>query len=419
MSLNGTLITGVTGMTAQSFAMGVVSNNIANASTVGYKDSVSRFATLVAQNPTGPSGYGWGGVEARAQLRSDAQGLLISAQRTTDMAVQGRGFFAVAPRTDVTTTGLAGTAERLLTRAGDFVTDKDGFLVNSAGMTLLGVMGAGATANGAGYDSLVPLRVDLSATLPAVTTTTLNMGANLPANAAVGDTFDITGPGYAADGNTYGLKYTFTKTAANAWSVQMSGVTSNGAAVTGATVTGTPVALTFDANGQPLTPAAGAAINPGTVTLPGTGGTLAPAVTLNMTQLGDDFANYVTTGNGHPVLQPTGTSLSESGVLSQTFQGGYTNEIGRVPLVNVINPTGLEAVTGTTFAITDASGVAVVTNAEENGAGEIRSEALEYSTVEIAEEFSNMIVIQSSYNANSKIITTADSMYATLAGLAR
>lgn len=419
MSLNGTLITGVTGMTAQSFAMGVVSNNIANAGTVGYKDSVSRFATLVAQNPAGPSGYGWGGVEARAQLRSDAQGLLISAQRSTDMAVQGRGFFAVAPRTDVTTTGLAGTAERLLTRAGDFVPDKDGFLVNSAGMTLLGVMGAGATANGAGYDSLVPLRVDPTATLPAVATTNLTLGANLPANATIGDTFEVTGPAYTATGDNYGLKYTFTKTAANAWSVQMTGVTKNGQAVTGATVTGTPVALTFDLNGQMVTPAAGAAISPGTVTLPAGGGVLAPTATLNMTQLGDDFATYVNSGNGHPELQPTGISLSESGVLYQTFQGGYTNEIGRVPLVNVINPTGLEAVTGTTFAITDASGVAVVTNAEENGAGEIKSETLEYSTTELAEEFSNMIVIQSSYNANSKIITTADSMYATLAGLAR
>ncbi|MFD2262702.1 flagellar hook protein FlgE [Lacibacterium aquatile] len=419
MSLNGTLITGVTGMTAQSFAMGVVSNNIANAGTVGYKDSVNRFATLVANNPAGPSGYGWGGVEARAQLRSDAQGLLISAQRSTDMAVQGRGFFAVAPRTDVTTTGLSGTAERLLTRAGDFVTDKDGFLVNSAGMTLLGVMGAAASGNGAGYDSLQPLRIDLSRTLPPTSTTTMNMGANLPANAAVGDTFDLTGPAYSAEGGSYGLRYTFTKTAANSWTVQLAGVSQNGSPVTGATVTSTPVAVTFNDEGQVTSPVPPAAVTPGTATLPGTGGVLSPAVTLNMTQLGQAFAPYNTSSNGHPELQPTGVALGEDGVLRQTFQGGYTDVIGRVPLVNVINPTGLEAVTGTTFSVTDASGAAVVTNPEENGAGLLKSEALEYSTVELAEEFSNMIVIQSSYNANSKIITTADSMYATLAGLAR
>jgi flagellar hook protein FlgE len=414
MTLNGTLITGVTGMTAQSAAMGVVSNNISNASTIGYKDSVNRFSTLLTNNPGGPSGFGWGGVQGRSQLRADAQGLLIQSQAPTSFAVEGRGFFAVAARSGVDASGsIGGTTERLLTRAGDFTIDKDGFLVNSAGMTLLGVAGAaGGTANS--LNALTPLQVDSTRSLPAEASTTLTLGANLPADASNGDSYKVVGQAFTADGTSYGLEYTFTRTAAKTWSMAMTGVSSGGLPVTGATVASTPVTVTFDDNGALVSPTAG--VTPGTATIP-SAGSLSPSVTLNFTQLGNGFSGGASTSDGHGVRRATGVALAENGTLYQTFEGGVTEAIGTVPLVTVMNPTGLEAVSGTTFAVTEDSGAAFITNANSNGAGKIMGERLERSTVDLADQFSDMIVIQSTYNANSKIITTADSMYATLAQL--
>ena len=129
--LYGALFSGVTGLFVQSQAMGMISDNITNVNTVGYKRSHAQFATMVTQSVTQTS-YSPGGVQTRPQLLVDQQGLLQSSSSDTDLAINGRGFFVVNELSNPTPT----EGEFMFTRAGSFVPDKDGNLRNSAGLFL-------------------------------------------------------------------------------------------------------------------------------------------------------------------------------------------------------------------------------------------------------------------------------------------
>ena len=224
MSLFGALTSGVSGLSAQSSAMGTIADNITNVNTVGYKGSSVDFQTLVTRQGSNTR-YSAGGVQARADGNVNVQGLLQSSASTTDLALSGNGFFLVNRASQPTATD-----PYLFTRAGSFSTDAEGFLRNGAGYYLQGwptnslgevVLPNGSAAsmtneNIISRDFLETINLNrFSGT--AAATTKVALGANLPAAEAVGGSHGIDVQMFDSLGNALGTRFTFTKQAANTW----------------------------------------------------------------------------------------------------------------------------------------------------------------------------------------------------------
>ncbi|MFN8723123.1 MAG: flagellar hook-basal body complex protein, partial [Rhodospirillales bacterium] len=233
MSLFGALTTGVSGMNAQSRAMGNISENLANTQTTAYKRADTRFAHLVTNSSARNNAPG--GVIATPAYQNSIQGTLLSTQSATDLAITGGGFFAIADS--------ATSAKTSYSRRGDFALDKDGYMVNGAGQFLRGwsitnpAATSGWTAN---TSSSNPIQVS-QAPVPASQTTTLDYLANLPSNAAAGTDFVSTAQVYDQFGNVNNLSLRWVKqAAANTWNLNI-GMTDEGGTSTnlfGQAVTG-------------------------------------------------------------------------------------------------------------------------------------------------------------------------------------
>jgi flagellar hook protein FlgE len=279
MGVYGALFSGVSGLQAQAQNMGIISDNISNANTVGYKASQDKFETLVTSPPTATT-YTPGGVLSRPFTRVDAQGLLQATSSQTDVAVTGRGFLPVT--NSVNQSGLLQSqVHNVYTRAGSFNIDKNGNLVNSAGFFLLGVpinqtTGLPTTTSPA-VQTLSLVNVG-TLTGIAKGTTTLSIGANLPAvptqNTPLGVGGLIAAGSTTTDANTYTVYSQGTASVAGGHAYTLTNVTyTAGALVAGASV----VTVTAD-----ITPAAGSpalttpAVNPitlGTLSVTATGST--------------------------------------------------------------------------------------------------------------------------------------------------
>ncbi|TAL01062.1 MAG: flagellar hook-basal body complex protein [Rhodospirillaceae bacterium] len=241
MSLFGALYSGVSGLQSQSSAMGAISDNITNVNTVGYKNTELNFKTLVTAQ-TSSTTYSPGGVLGAPHQSVDLQGLLQATTSSTDMAVSGQGLFVT---NSAANPGI--NQEFTYTRAGSFTTDQNGFLKNAGGAyiegwpltTFTGAANAStinvngntfmrAYTNGLGQQVLIndnivnnvnlqPLNLqNIGGTAQA--TTTLNIGANLPAADAVGAQEQVNGQIFDSLGNAQNLNLVYTKTAANTWS---------------------------------------------------------------------------------------------------------------------------------------------------------------------------------------------------------
>jgi flagellar hook protein FlgE len=218
MSLYGAMFSGVSGLGAQSQALGVISDNISNVNTTGYKATSSRFSTMVTQQSL-PNSYAPGGVLFNRQSLVDHQGLLQSTGSATDVAVAGNGLFIVQGTTSATSTD-----PYFYTRAGSFSPDQDGFLKNTAGYYLMGwatdATGTPLAANTSALTSLEPVNVS-GVSGNATPTTTVDIGANLPATAAVGDDFVTNVQIFDSLGVTHDLAFTWTKSALNQWNLSI------------------------------------------------------------------------------------------------------------------------------------------------------------------------------------------------------
>lgn len=216
MSLYGTMRTGVSGMSAQANRLSTVGENIANASTTGYKKASVQFSSMIL--PTTNGAYNSGGVQTEVRYAISSQGTFTYTTSSTDLAINGRGFFVVE--------GSDGT--EYLTRAGSFVPQDDGTLQNSAGFTLMGYeysSVADPTIVVNGFDGLT--QIDLSsATLSATPSLTGNLDVNLPASAEIGFSKTTSLVAYDSQGTPRLLDYVYTKTAVNTWEldVQYNGV---------------------------------------------------------------------------------------------------------------------------------------------------------------------------------------------------
>jgi flagellar hook protein FlgE len=424
--------TAVSALDANNAALSVESANIANVNTIGYKTGQANFSTLLAAS-LGSADISSAGVTANMSQNVSEQGLLQSTNSPTDLAISGNGFFVVS-----NTATAPGSSQALyFTRAGSFTPDANGDLRNSAGYYLLG-WALDSTGN-------IPSdRNDMSAVNinalsgKANPTTSILYKANLQSSTAVtsgytaGDMylgnvtpdFQRTVNIYDAQGGTQPLQFSFVKTAANTWAYEINyqgDVANIGGATSNPLYEGT---MTFNPDGTlanadtSVSPASGSI----SLTLPWdlTASGLDPqTISLNMgtvdgsdgfTQFDSPSSQISSTVDGALFGSLTGVSIDTEGYVTAQFSNGLTQKIYKLPVASFANPDGLAAVSGNAYSTSNDSGTPTIAEANTGGAGTIHSKSLEGSTVDLANEFTNLITTQRAYAASARIVTTASTM---------
>lgn len=441
MSLYGSMRTSVAGMNAQSSRLGTIADNIANASTTGYKRVETEFSSLVRERSSELSRYESGGVTTRVRQRVSSQGTLEFTTGATDLAIAGDGFFLVQTP----------NGERVLTRAGSFVPDREGRLVNAAGHALLGQPAGTPPGNGG---ELAP--VDLaSEALRAEPSTRGRLVVNLDAGADVVPASDLptanaasAAPSartsilaYGAKGQETLLDVHFAKKPSAAGgeniyevSVFARGGASdpgpfpyadnpsgpNGSGPAQPALLGT-VELAFDPASGRLVPTSPDAM---TVRLPDADVPAGdwPAVELDLSltsQLPAEFTVREMSVDGHAPSAIERVEITADGTLRAIYATGTAAPIYDIPLASVVSPDRLAALPGNVYAATQESGLVTVGRAESGALGTIVSGALESSNVDIAAELTDMIESQRSFTANSKVFQTGSELMDVIVNLKR
>jgi len=415
------MFTAISSLNLHQKYLDVVSNNLANANTNGYKSSrvmfQDQFAQMLApgaapsatQGGVNPTQIGLG--VGMGYVSPDfTQGTLQSTGRNLDLAVEGDGFFVYGQ-----------DAGRRYSREGSMGLDAEGYLVNAAtGMRTQGWLAdaTGAIDTNATVDDI---QVDTSKSL-AKATENVYMGGNLSANTDGAGTVNVTMGVYDSLGALQQAAVRFTRggvagAPTNVWTWQVMD-TSVTPPVAG-TGTGT---VTFDVNGQID------AANPPTVgtaaTIPGSAGSTTPIpVTLDfskMTQLTATTSATVTSQDGLAAGTVTDVYISPNdGAVSLVYSNGLSEQVGQVALARFANSSGLMQSEGTTFMAGLNSGDAQIGAASSGGRGAIASGHLEASNVDMAQEFTNMILAQRGFQASSRVITTSDEILQELVNLKR
>jgi len=394
----------LSGLAAAQEELSVISNNLANLNTVGYKSDQGSFKDLFYQ------AYGTDGASNPVQV---GEGVAIDSVSTnwtngsiqatgvpTDAAITGNGFFV---------TEQNGVQE--YTRNGSFTINLSGQLTTQDGQLVMGYPAVNGVISPS--QTLSPLVINQGQLIPGAATTTMQTQTNLDASAAVGDSFSTPISVYDSLGTSHVLTLQFTKTASNTWGYQIT----LPAADTGGTGNPTVVAsgtLNFNGNGtlaSPTTPVTGVAIN----------GLADGASNMNLTwDLSDVNGNSLltqttspsatanTTQNGFSSGTLVSFNIAADGTIEGAFSNSQTLPLGQIALANFANPDGLIRAGGNSFMTTLAAGSPVIGVAGTGGRGTITGGSLEQSNVDIATEFSNMIVTQRGYEANARLVTTFD-----------
>jgi len=388
------LFSGISGLRSHQTMLDVTGNNIANVNTTGFKSSQTQFQDTLSQvlqnaggaqagtGGTNPAQVGLG-VRVAGITTNFTQGASQITGRSTDMMIQGDGFFVVRKGT-----------ETFYTRAGSFDFDATGQMVlPGEGALVQGWAAVNGVVDTNG--PLTDLRVPAGSIMPAVATTSATYEGNLDAEAAVGTILERTVSVFDATGNERELALTFTKSAAG-WSLS----------ATDGTTTVTPGALTFAADGSLTTPTA--------LTLGG--------VAVDISAL-SGFAGLDTVKAKSQDGQAAGTlqsfALGADGTITGSFSNGLKQTIGRLALGSFTNPSGLEKAGGSLFRTSVNSGESQVGAAGTGGRGSLAGGALEMSNVDLSSEFTSLIVAQRGFQANSRVITTSDEVLQELVNLKR
>jgi len=398
----------LTGLNADTTALDVVGNNLANLNTTGFKGSTVSFQDLVASLAESSNQVG-AGVSAPLTQKQFLQGSISLSGGAFDAAIQGDGFFVV--------TNSAGNT--LYTRAGNFQLDAQGNLVTASGDKVQGWTSTGGVLNTTGTVGNITIPENSIQTPTPTSQFILNM--NLNSDGVVGDpTGTFSAPIQVVDslGATHTLTATFTKSAAGSWkytvTVPGEDLASGKAGTPSSVATGT---ITFDANGQLKTPAAG---SPVSVKLTGLADGAAD-LTMNwnlynadgsstMTQFSQPSALSGSSQDGIAAAQVTQVAIANGGEVIAHYSNGTQQVVGQIALASISNPESLVAVGQNNFELGGESATPAVGTAGTGGRGTIQAGALEGSTVDIATEFTNLIVYQRSYQANSRVITTLDEL---------
>jgi flagellar hook protein FlgE len=429
MSLYGALNIGISGLSAASQALSVTSSNIANVNTIGYKEATASFATFL-DSSLGTTATAAAGVTTNIGQNVAASGLATTTTSATDLSISGNGFFAVTPDKN-------NTSGAEYSQVGSFSPDANGNLINANGQYLLGWQLSPSGAMPTDTNTLDLVNVS-SLSGKAVATTTATLQTNLDSTATVDSTYaagdmangtvapdyETTINAYDSQGGVSPISMSFIRTGANTWSYEAS-YTGDSANITGANpiATGT---LSFNSDGS-LANVNGASPASGTfsLTIPwsAASGLQSQTLSVNMGTVGQTGGltqfNTASGGNqptvdGSPYGSVTGVTVGTDGTVTAQFSNGLSQNIYKIPVVTFNNPDGLTALSGNAYAVSNQSGTANMNQAGTGGAGTIKSDSLEGSTVDLSSEFTNLITAQNAYSAAARIVTTADQMMQTL-----
>jgi flagellar hook protein FlgE len=404
---------GLSGLNGASKNLDVISNNVANAATVGFKSSRAVFADVYASSLTGSSDVGIGSTVADV-AQEFGQGNVTSTNNPLDVAINGGGFFRMSQEGAVT-----------FSRNGQFHLDPAGYLVNTDNQR---VTGYGVDASGTVIAS-TPLDVRINtADIAPVSTGLFRFGANLDARAVTptAAAFNMADPAsynnttsgsvYDSLGNAHTLTYFFAKTPTTGqWNVYGS---VDGTAVTNVDLgagAGNPLVLNFDANGV-LTTAM-----PVTAALTIASGAVSPiSLSLDMngtTQFGSDFSVNSMFQDGYASGRLVGLSIGSDGTIKGRYTNGESQNLARIVLANFANPNGLKPLGQNQWSDTPDSGLPVIGSPGSGSLGALQSSAVEDSNVDLTAELVAMITAQRIYQANAQSIKTQDEVMQTLVNL--
>ena len=416
MSLFNTMRTATSGMQAQSNALSTIGDNIANSGTTGYKKATAEFETALGINAT--SEYESGGVQTDVRYGITSQGTLTASDSATDLAINGNGFFVVSKNGE----------GQYLTRAGSFVPDSNGNLVNAAGYELMGykqspsgpssslsVVNVSSTALNAQSSTAGTLTANLPATATAVTG---NLPSSNKADAAFSDKTSLTV--YDSLGKADVLDVYLTKTGDNTWEAaayhQSDAAPSGGfpyasaaVGVSNLTFDGTTGALT-----STTTAGTGTATNPAKSLTVDLGGTTIPIALGATTQFASNFAVNQASADGYAASKLSKVAIGQDGTVTAIYASGAQVATYKVPLGTVTSPDSLMPLTGNVYQVSEQSGTIVTAAANSSGLGSINSNELESSTVDLATELTNMIQAQRGYEANSKVLQAGSDLLGVL-----
>lgn len=418
MSITSSLNAGVSGLSANATRLASISDNIANASTFGYRRADTDFDALVIGS--GSARYTAGGVKATTTRLVDTGGALVGTSNPLDLAVTGGGLLPVRDYGDAT----GGNPSLLLTPTGAFRRDAEGYITTDNGLVLLG-WPANSDGSIPNYprdtaSDLVPIRIEATQRA-ANPTTTISVAANLPSRAttagANGEPYSLTAEYFGNLGNSEKLTLAFTPTvpangASNAWTLTIRDSAQNNAVVgtynvtfaTGAATGGTLASVTM---------VTGSAYNAATGTIPVTvaGGTISLSLgrigqPAGLTQLDTQFSIIGVERNGSPPGSFTGLEVDKAGFLIASYDTGFTRKLYQIPLVAVPNQNGLAAAGRQAFSVTNDSGPFLLWPPGTGPTGTIAGYSREGSATDTAAELTALIQTQRAYTSNAKVITT-------------
>lgn len=403
----------LTGLKADSTALNTIANDIANMNTTGFKAQSVNFADLFYQQ-IGAAGSGdpiqTGAGTRVASITTDfTDGTPNSTGVSTDVAIQGNGFFV-----------LSNGSDQFLTRNGGFSTDSTGNLITTNGLSVMGYPAVNGVVNTAA--SLVPINVPMSQVLSPKASSTFSMNLNLDSSSATNSTYPATVDIYDSLGTMHTATVTYTHTGSNAWSYSIALPASD----TGGTSTPVTGTMTFDTSGN-LATVNGTAVGTGTgqlSTIPvGFSGLSDGAANLTMnwnlvgasgkptiSQVDADSALDSTNQDGYNAGEYKSFTIGSDGTVTVTYSNSQKMNVGQIALGNVNNLQGLRALGNGDYEATLASGTAAIGLSGSAGRGTMQNGALEGSNVNISGQFSALIIAQRAFEANSKAITTFDSI---------
>ena len=402
----------LSGLNANSLAIDVVSGNLANLNTTGFKTNSVSFLDLVNQSLAvsyGSTTEGTVGGSTIAQsIRSFTQGSIQSTSQPFDAAIQGGGFFVLQ----------TASGQQAFTRSGNFKVDASGDLLTQSGQAVQGWNAIGGTLNTNG--TITNIKLPTAGLRTPAPTGNVTVSANLNANAAAGSTDGtFSSPLSVVDslGNSHALTVTYTKTSAGTWTYDVSIPSADlaspsGTGASSSIATGT---LTFDGTGHLTSPPSSAPI-----TLPITG-LSDGAANLNikwslydangvsgLTQYSQQSANLGSTVDGTRSGTFSSVSIGTNGQVIAYYTNGDAIPVAQLALASVLNPDSMQDLGQNTFGLTSATSLPAIGVPGTGSRGQISGGALETSTVDIAKEFTNLLTYERGYQANSKVVTAED-----------
>lgn len=430
MTISSSMNAGVMGLAANASKLGTISDNIANSSTYGYKRMEADFHSMVITS-SGDT-YSAGGVRTTTSRLIDERGPLVNTTNSTDLAVRGRGMLPVTSQTAVAVDN--GEFPMMLTTTGSFRTDDEGYLRTETGLVLTGwpAQPDGSIPN---YprdtaDGLEPIQINVNQ-FAGEPTTQMTLGLNLPATSTEGDSTagpESTSVEYFDNlGTSENFQITFTPTipalptdpASNEWTMEIYDSAQAGALIGSYTLLFNDTLTDGGTLASVVNTGPGGGYDPLTGDIIVQRGLNPDPLSINIglldnsdgiTQLSDAFAPVGISKDGSPVGNMMAVDVDANGFVHALFDIGITRTIYQIPLVDMPNPNGLIALDNQTYQISNESGTYFLWDAGDGPTGDIVSYAREESTVDVANELTQLISTQRAYSSNAKVIQTVDEM---------